>query len=136
MALYSKCKNVKIPFINAICPSVRINRNSIIGEGNVICSHVHIGVCTQIANNNFISSNSSIEHHNIIGSHNTWGPSFLTSSRVNIGDRNKFGMNVSIQPGISIGSDCLIASGSIILKSIPSKHYVKLISNQKIEKIQ
>ena len=133
--LFNKCKKMKIPFINAICPSVRINRNSVIGEGNVICSNVHIGVCTQIADNNFISSNATIEHHNIIGSHNTWGPSFYTSSRVKVGDRNKFGMNVSIQPGISVGNDCLIASSTTLIKSIPSQHFVKLINNQKIESI-
>ena len=134
--LFNNCCKIGIPFINAICPSVRINRNSIIGDGNIICSHVHIGVCTQIANNNFISSNSTIEHHNIIGSHNTWGPSFYTSGRVRIGNRIKFGMNVSIQPGISIGNDCLIASSTTIIKSIPSNHSIKLMNTQKIEEIK
>lgn len=131
-SLYKTCLSLGIPFVNAICPSVRINRNAVIGSGNVICSNVHIGVCTIIKDNNFISSNATIEHHNIIGSNNTWGPSFSTSSRVKIGDNNKFGMDIAMQPGISVGNECFIASGSVLIKSIPSGYSVKTTIQQTI----
>jgi sugar O-acyltransferase (sialic acid O-acetyltransferase NeuD family) len=131
-SLYNSYKKNGIPFVNAICPSVRINRNTVIGSGNVICSNVHIGLCTIIKNNNFISSNATIEHHNIIGSHNTWGPSFSTSSRVKIGNNNKFGINVSMQPGISIGNNCFIASGSVLIKNVPTDYSVKTLLQQSI----
>lgn len=131
-SLYNTCCENGISFVNAICPSVRINRNTIIGTGNVICSNVHIGICSILKDNNFISSNSTIEHHNIIGSHNTWGPSFSTSSRVKIGNNNKFGMNISMQPGISVGNNCFIASGSVLIKTVPTGYSVKTQVQQTI----
>lgn len=123
--LYDRCKLLKIPMANAICPSVRINRHSFIGEGNVICSFVHIGTCATIGNNNFISSQTNIEHHNVWGSHITTGPNCSTSSRVEVGDSVKFGTGIFIQPGIAIGNNCLISSGSVITRSIPDNHTLK-----------
>jgi len=134
--LYSKSKKLNIPFINAICPTVRINRYSTIGEGNVICSQSHIGTCSSIGNNNFISSQANIEHHNVWGSHITTGPNCSTSSRVKIGDSVKFGMGIFIQPGISIGDNCLISSGSIITKSINSGQAVKTKLSSDIKPIK
>jgi UDP-perosamine 4-acetyltransferase len=131
-SLFNDCRKIGIPFVNAICPSVRINRNTVLGTGNIICSNVHIGVCSILKDNNFISSNATIEHHNIIGSHNTWGPSFNTSSRVKIGNNNKFGINISMQPGLSIGDNCFIASGSVLIKSVPTDSSVKVTVQQSI----
>ena len=124
-ALYAKCKSLNIPMVNAICPSVRINRHSTIGEGNVICSLVHIGTCTTIGNNNFISAQTNIEHHNVWNSNITTGPNCATSSRVEIGDCVKLGTGIFIQPGIAIGENCLIASGLVITRSIPANHALK-----------
>jgi len=124
--LYNICKSFSIPMANAICPSVRINRHSFIGDGNVICSLVHIGTCSSIGNNNFISAQTNIEHHNVWGSHITTGPNCATSSRVEIGDCVKFGTGIFIQPGIAIGENCLISSGSVITRSIPKNHVLKI----------
>ncbi len=125
-ALYDNCKSLNIPMANAICPSVRINRHSFIGEGNVICSFVHIGTCASIGNNNFISAQTNIEHHNVWGSHITTGPNCSTSSRVEVGDCVKLGTGIFIQPGIAIGENCLISSGSVITRSIPNNHALKI----------
>ena len=133
--LYDECKKLNIPMANAICPTVRINREVFIGEGNVICSMVHIGTCTYIGNNNFISSLNSIEHHNVWGSHIATGPNCATSSRVKVGDSVKFGTGICIQPGVSIGDNCLIASGSIITRSIPKRHALKTKINYEIKSI-
>ncbi|GAB4564199.1 MAG: hypothetical protein Kow0047_13740 [Anaerolineae bacterium] len=123
--LFEACRELGIPMVNAIDPTVRINRFSRIGVGNVLCSFVHVGTCTVIGDNNFISSHSSIEHHNVWGSHITTGPGCHTSSRVKVGDRVKMGTGVFIQPGLAIGEGCQIASGAIIIRSIPPHHAVK-----------
>jgi len=122
---FNLCKDLLIPLQNAICPSVRINRSVALGEGNVICSLVHIGTCARIGNNNFISSNTTIEHHNVWDSNITTGPSCSTSSRVHVGNNVKMGSGVVIQPGISIGKGSLISSGAVITKSIPEYHSIK-----------
>jgi sugar O-acyltransferase (sialic acid O-acetyltransferase NeuD family) len=123
---FARCVELGIPMVNAIDPSVRLNRGVVLGSGNVICSQVHLGVCTVIGDNNFFSARASLDHHNVWGSHNTLGPNVVTSALVEVGDENKFGMGISIQPRIRIGSGCLVASGAVLIQPVPDRHVVRV----------
>ena len=123
--LFETCRSLGIPMTNAVCPSVRINRFSRLGRGNVICSFVHIGTCTVLGDNNFISAHGNIEHHNLWGDHITTGPGVMTSSRVKVGSEVKMGTGIFIQPGLAVGTGCQVASGAILMRSIPDHHAVK-----------
>ena len=123
--IFEWAKNLKIPFVNAIDPTARINRGAVLGEGNSLCSFVHLGAYSRIGDNNFFSAYTNIEHHNVWGSHNSTGPHISTSSRVTVGNEVKFGTGVFIQPGVSIGDECLVASGAIIIRNVPKRHAVK-----------
>lgn len=123
---FDECQRLGIPMINAIDPTVRINRGAVIGVGNVICSQCHIGVAAQLGDNNFISAHTSIDHHNKWGSHCTTGPNCATSGAVTVGDGVKFGTGIFIQPNLSIGEGAIIASGAIIIRDVPPHHAVKV----------
>jgi len=114
-----------VPFVNVIDPSVRIHSNVRLGVGNVIIANSRIGACTVIGNNNFFSAFTNIEHHNTIGSHCTFGPGVMTSSRVIIGDRVRLGTGIFIEPGVTVGDESVIASGSIITMNVPPRSIVK-----------
>jgi sugar O-acyltransferase (sialic acid O-acetyltransferase NeuD family) len=130
--LADRCRALEIPLANAIDPTVRLNRGVVLGRGNVLCSQVHVGVATLLGDNNFISSHTSIEHHNTWGSHNTVGPACATSSRVRVGDEVVFGTGIFIQPGVGIGSRCRIASGAVLAQTIPADHAVKMQAQYRI----
>lgn len=75
----------------------------------------HFGRTTKRSgDNNFLSALSGIEHHCTLGSHCSFGPAVVTSSRVHIDDRVRFGTGIHIEPGIQIGEDSVIASGLAI----------------------
>lgn len=124
--LFLRARALGIPFVNAIDPTVRLNRGVVLGKGNVLCSQVHVGVATVLGDNNFISSHTSIEHHNIWGSHCTVGPACATSSRALVGDEVLFGTGIFLQPGVGIGSRARIASGAVLTQNIPADHAVKM----------
>jgi sugar O-acyltransferase (sialic acid O-acetyltransferase NeuD family) len=130
--LADRCRELGIPLANAIDPTARLNRGVALGLGNVLCSQVHVGVATVLGDNNFISSHTSIEHHNTWGSHNTVGPACATSSRVRVGDEVVFGTGIFIQPGVGIGSRCRIASGAVLAQTIPADHAVKMQARYEI----
>jgi sugar O-acyltransferase (sialic acid O-acetyltransferase NeuD family) len=130
--LAERCRAAGIPLANAIDPTARLNRGVVLGAGNVLCSQVHIGVAAILGDNNFISSHTSIEHHNTWGSHNTVGPACATSSRVLVGDEVVFGTGIFIQPGVGIGSRCRIASGAVLAQTIPADHAVKMQAQYRI----
>ena len=99
---------------------------TVLGQGNVLCSFVHLGVATRLGDNNFVAAHSSIDHHNVIGSHSLFGPGCLLSGRVRVGDECLFGSGVIVQPNLSIGSNSKIASGSVILRDIQDNESVRL----------
>jgi sugar O-acyltransferase (sialic acid O-acetyltransferase NeuD family) len=122
---YEWLKSIGIPLVNAVDPTAKLNRGVLLGEGNVICAFVHVGVETRIGNNNFLSAYTSIDHHNLWGSHITTGPAVATSGCVEVEDDVKMGTGIFIQPYIAIGRGAQIASGAILTRSVPAMHAAK-----------
>lgn len=125
VALRERCAALGVPLANAIDRTVAIGGDVTIGTGNVICAFCHFGTGTTVGDNNFISAFGSFDHHNVLGSEITTGPSCVTSGLVTIGNRVKMGMGVRIEPHVEIGDDAQIASGAVIVRSVPAAHAVK-----------
>ena len=104
--------------INLIDPNVNFGFDIKIGTGNIILGRTDVGACTEIGNNNFISTHCNIEHHNFLGNHCTFGPGVLTSGSVKIMDECKFGTGIFIEPKVLISSKCTISSGTIINSNV------------------
>ena len=134
--LFDKCVSLGIPMVNAIDPSARINRACALGQGNVICSHVHVGIATVLGNNNVVSANSSIDHHNKWGSHILIGPNCVTSGDVEIEDEVRFGMGIFVQPQLKLGKGSVVSSGGVLTTSVPPNHIVKVNYSQQVKLLQ
>jgi acetyltransferase-like isoleucine patch superfamily enzyme len=119
------CAAAGLPLANAIDPTARIAQEVRMGEGNVVCANCHFGVGTVVGHNNFISAYNSFDHHNELGSDISTGPGCMTSGLVTVGDRCRFGTGVFIEPYVKVGAGAQIASGAIIVGSIPADHAVK-----------
>ncbi len=114
-----------VPFANVIHPTACIGVNVSIGRGNVILGFCHIGACATIGDNNFLSAYVSIEHHNEIASHCSYGPAVVASSRVKVGECTRFGTGVFMEPKISIGANSVIGSGCILRGDVPADSVVR-----------
>ena len=123
--IFEKLKLRGVRFANVIHPSAIIGSNVSIGEGNVIMAFCHIGACAAIGDNNFISAYCSIEHHNTLGSHCSFGPGVVTSSRVKFGNRVRCGTGIYIEPKITIGAEAVIGSGCILWNNVPDRAILK-----------
>jgi len=119
------CGALGIPLTNAIDPTARICTDVELGTGNIICAHCHFGVGTRVGDNNMLSAHNSFDHHNVLGTDITTGPGCTTSGLVHIGDRVRMGMGICIEPHVEIGSGAQVASGAVIVKSVPPGHAVK-----------
>jgi sugar O-acyltransferase (sialic acid O-acetyltransferase NeuD family) len=127
--IFEKLKARGIPFANVIHPSVVKGINVKMGEGNVIMAFTHLGACASLGDNNFISAYCSIEHHNEMGSHCSFGPGVITSSRVIFGDQVRCGTGIFIEPKLKIGARSVISSGCIIGRNVPEDTILKSKSN-------
>jgi acetyltransferase-like isoleucine patch superfamily enzyme len=114
-----------IPLANAIDPTARITADVTFGTGNIVCAFCHFGVGTIVGDNNFLSAYNSYDHHNRLGSDIATGPACTTSGLVVLGDRVRLGTGIHVEPHVEIGDDVQVASGSVIVASVPKGHAVK-----------
>ena len=114
-----------IPLANAIDPTARITAGVTFGTGNIICAFCHFGVGTVVGDNNFLSAYNSYDHHNRLGSDIATGPACTTSGLVVLGDRIRLGTGIHLEPHVELGDDVQVASGSVIVTSVPKGHAVK-----------
>jgi acetyltransferase-like isoleucine patch superfamily enzyme len=114
-----------IPLANAIDPTARIAAGVTFGTGNVVCAFCHFGVDTVVGDNNFLSAYNSFDHHNRLGSDMSTGPACATSGLVVLGDRVRLGTGIFVEPHVELGDDVQVASGSVIVASVPAGHVVK-----------
>jgi sugar O-acyltransferase (sialic acid O-acetyltransferase NeuD family) len=120
-----KLGDLAISMANVIDPTARVQRNAILGTGNVILAYCHIGSCAILGHGNFLSPFVDVEHHCTIANFCTFGPGVMMSSLVKIGARVKFGTGIFIEPKISIGADTIVGSGAILTRDIPQNSIVK-----------
>jgi sugar O-acyltransferase (sialic acid O-acetyltransferase NeuD family) len=123
-----------IRMTNVIDPSVSIRSDVKMGVGNTIMSNGFIAAGAEIGNNNFFASHNVIEHHSTVGDHNAFGPRCTACGRVTIGSYIRFGMHVGIEPYLTIGDRCIIASGTTLTSSVPENTIVKARSTNEFRK--
>jgi len=123
-----------IRMTNVIDPSVQIRSDVVMGVGNTIMSNGFIAAGAEIGNNNFFASHNVIEHHSKVGNHNAFGPRCTACGRVTIGSYIRFGMHVGIEPYLTIGDRCIVASGTTLTSSVPENTIVKARSTNEFRK--
>jgi acetyltransferase-like isoleucine patch superfamily enzyme len=119
------CGALGVPLTNAIDRTVRICTDVELGTGNIVCAYCHFGVGTRIGDNNVLSAYNSFDHHNLLGSDIATGPGCMTSGLVRIGDRVRLGTGIFVEPHVEIGTGAQVASGAVIVTSVPPAHAVK-----------
>ncbi|MET8350563.1 biotin/lipoyl-containing protein [Micromonospora sp. NPDC005206] len=119
------CAEAGIPLANAIDPTAKIATDVVLGQGNIICAFAHLGTGVRMGDNNFLSAYNSFDHHSRIGSDNATGPSCVSSGKVTVGDRVRLGIGIFIEPDVVLGDGVVVASGAVIVRSVPAEHAVK-----------
>jgi hypothetical protein len=126
--MLKKADQLGVTFETLVDPSAQIGNFVKVGAGTIVFANTHIGTCSVLGQGCFISSNSSIEHHNQIGDGFCTGPGLNTSGGVKIGRQVRFGTNIAIEPNIAIGDNCTVASGITLTKNVQSGKIIKLRS--------
>lgn len=119
------CAELGIPLTNAIDHTSKLATDVRIGRGNVICAFCHFGTATVIGDNNFISAYNSYDHHSELGNDISTGPGCMSSGRAKLRDQVRLGAGIVFEPGVELGEGVQVASGAILLRSVPARHAVK-----------
>lgn len=119
------CEKLGIPMANAIDRTSKLSSDVEIGTGNVICGFCYFGTGTKVGSGNFISAYNSYDHHNELGNDISTGPGVMTSGLVKIGNRVRMGTGIFIEPHVELGDGVVVASGAVLVQSVPAEHVVK-----------
>lgn len=105
--------------------SAYVNPSAELGQGAFVKPKAMIGAFVQIGKCCVIDSGANIEHHTKLGDGVFIAPTVSIGSSVEIGDRTTIGIGATVLSGVKIGKDCLICTGSIVLKDVPDNSTVR-----------
>ena len=104
-------------FLNLIHPTAIVERNAIMGTGNIFFPYSFLGANAQIGDFNTINLQSIVSHDCRVGSNNTVATAVLCGN-VHVGDDNLFGIRSTILPGVKVGSRNTIQAGMTVDKDV------------------
>lgn len=103
--------------------SISIGNDSFVGPYTVIYGNGHVVIGDQV----LIAARCSIAsiNHNFDGQHKAIAEQGLDCRPVVLEDNVWLGMNVTIVPGVRVGSGSVIAAGTTVYKDIPPNSFVR-----------
>lgn len=120
-----RVKEAGLKLINAIHPTVHIDSDVVIGEGNCFCQGVIIVAGTTIGNSVNIHTGATVDHDNSIGDGANLGPGVHTAGRVKIGRDAFLGTGTIVIPDCSVGEGVIAGAGTVIID--PVDPYCKVV---------
>lgn len=106
--LYDEVLATGIKMYNVISSLAVVSSTAQIGFGNVLLPFVYLGPNVVIADNNFITTGTQINHDSTLGSH------CYLSAGVTVAGRVKIGNAVRADTAASITADAIVVDGSIL----------------------
>ena len=124
MNLASVVQSFGLELANAIHPSVLMDSDVKIGNGNYFGQNVVIVTGTEVGDCVNIHTGTTIDHDNCLANGVNIGPGSHTAGRVTIGKNSTLGTGSIVIPDIKIGENVLVAAGSVVINDIASSKFV------------
>ncbi len=116
----AKVRASGLQLVNAIHPTVHLDSDVELGEGNVLCQGVIIVAGTRIGNCVNIHTGATIDHDNIIEDGANIGPGVHTAGRVHVGRDAFIGTGAVFIPDVSIGEGVIVGAGAVVIHCVPT----------------
>lgn len=120
ISLWSQAEKAGYKFPSIIHPSAIISPNCSIGRGVYIGPGAILNSGATIGDGCIINSGAIVEHDCQIGEFVHIAPRAVLSGGVVVGPRSHIGTGSSVTHYISIDADCVIGTGSVVIKSLRS----------------
>lgn len=102
-----------------IHPTASISRSASLGRGTVIFQNVTVTTNASIRRHVCILPNSVISHDSVIGDFSLVAGGVCVSGNVRVGRGCYLGSNSTVREGLTIGDDCLLGMGSVLVRDLP-----------------
>ena len=104
-----------LALVNNVMGEVIIGRNSLIGYGSVIIGPVVVDDDVLLAQNVVLSA----LNHNYEDTRRPIRTQGVNTAPIHVGKGSWIGAHAVVLPGVSIGTNCVIAAGAVVTKDVP-----------------
>ena len=118
--LFEKVLSYGFTTPSLIHSSAIISPSSSIDSGSVIMPYVVVNAQCRIGQGVILNSCCVIEHENKISDFVHISPNVALAGKIVIKRNTHIGIGTSIIQGLTIGENCIIGAGSVVVKDIPS----------------
>jgi|SRR5690625_542614 len=109
--------NKHLNYINAIHPDATISNLAKLGQGNIILPNVTIDPEVIINNHVIINKNTSVGHTVVMQDYSQAAPGCQLTGV--IGECAFLGLGVTQLTGKSIGNNCVVGAGAVVINDLP-----------------
>lgn len=106
-------------YVTAIHPSAVVMDRGNVGPGAFIGAGAVVGKNTVIGPLSIVNTNASIDHDSFLGEFAHLAPGVVTGGWVRVKADTFVGLNASIRDRVTIGENCTIGMGSVVIKDVP-----------------
>lgn len=117
--IFQAAKALGFQFPCIIHPSATISKFTEIGEGTVLFAHSVVNPASTIGKCVIINTSASIDHDCQLGDFSHISPGVRLGGGVQIGDFSWMGIGSCTRHEITVGANCLIGAGAVVVKNIP-----------------
>ena len=90
-----------------------------IGAGTFIAATAVVNPDARVGEHCIINTGAIVEHDNVIGSFVHIAPGVNLGGRVIVGEGTDIFTNATVIPDVTIGKNCVIGAGAVVLKVAP-----------------
>lgn len=109
-----------IKYATLIDPYATIFKDSVVGDGCIICAGNIISINCTIGKHVIVNLNCTLGHDDHIDSFCTINPGANISGKVHVGECTDLGTGTKVIQGVDIGNRVVSGAGSVIIRDIPS----------------
>ncbi len=99
-------------------PTAWVSPTATLGEGAFVSGQVCINSRARIGQHALVNTASVVEHDVILGDYCSLGPRVAVGGGASIGARTFVGLGASLRDHITVGDDCSIAMGGVVVGDV------------------
>lgn len=116
-----------LPWAILIHPRSIVSKRAVINSGSVVFAGAVIQTGVNIGKQCIINTNCNIDHESIVSHFTSICPGVTICGNVIIGELTFVGANSTIIQGKSIGKNCIIGAGTVVIRNVDD--YCKVVGN-------
>ena len=118
--IYKRLKDAKVTVTTLVHPSAIITEDCRLGEGTIVMPLAVINTLADIGIGAIINTHCCVEHECLIGNFVHLSPQVGLGGAVSVGALTHIGIGSSVIQCLTIGTNTIVAAGSVVIQNIPS----------------